>query len=105
MGKITIIGLGPGNFGLITLDTWEKITSTDKLILRTAIHPTVAELDKRNVVYTACDDFYEKCASFEEVYNNIAEKLITEAKKGLNVVYAVPGSPLVAEKTVVLMLN
>ena len=103
MGKITIIGLGPGNFGLITLDTWEKITSTDKLILRTAIHPTVAELDKRNVVYTACDDFYEKCASFEEVYNNIAEKLITEAKKGLNVVYAVPGSPLVAEKTVVII--
>lgn len=103
MGKITIIGLGPGNFGLITLDTWEKITSTDKLILRTAVHPTVAELDKRNVSYTSCDEYYEKCASFEEVYNTIAEKLIEEAKKGLDVVYAVPGSPLVAEKTVVIV--
>lgn len=103
MGKITIIGLGPGDFGLITLDTWEKITSTDKLILRTAVHPTVAELDKRNVSYTSCDEYYEKCASFEEVYNTIAEKLIEEAKKGLDVVYAVPGSPLVAEKTVVIV--
>ena len=103
MGKITIIGLGPGDFGLITLDTWDKITSTDKLILRTAVHPTVAELDKRNVAYTACDEFYEKCASFDEVYDAIADKLITEAKNGSNVVYAVPGSPLVAEKTVVII--
>lgn len=103
MGKITIIGLGPGDFGLITLDTWDKITSTDKLILRTAIHPTVEQLDKRNITYTSCDEFYEKCASFEEVYNSIAEKLITEAQNGSNVVYAVPGSPLVAEKTVVII--
>ena len=68
MGKNYDYRIRTRKFWLITLDTWEKITSTDKLILRTAIHPTVAELDKRNVVYTACDDFYEKCASFEEVY-------------------------------------
>ena len=37
MGQITIVGLGPGDFGLITLDTWDKITNTDSLILRTAI--------------------------------------------------------------------
>lgn len=102
MGTITIIGLGPGDFGLITLDTWEKITNADKLILRTAIHPTVADLNKRNIVYTTCDEFYEKGTSFEEVYNNIADKLIEEAIDK-DVVYAVPGSPLVAEKTVVII--
>ena len=79
MGQITIVGLGPGDFGLITLDTWDKITNTDKLILRTAIHPTVAELDKRNVVYTSCDEFYEQGASFDDVYNSIAQKLIEES--------------------------
>lgn len=103
MGQITIVGLGPGDFGLITLDTWDKITNTDKLILRTAIHPTVAELDKRNVVYTSCDKFYEQGASFDDVYNSIAQKLIEEAKNGHDVVYAVPGSPLVAERTVVII--
>lgn len=103
MGQITIVGLGPGDFGLITLDTWDKITNTDKLILRTAIHPTVAELDKRNVVYTSCDEFYEQGASFDDVYNSIAQKLIEEAKNGHDVVYAVPGSPLVAERTVVII--
>ena len=103
MGQITIVGLGPGDFGLITLDTWEKITNTDKLILRTAIHPTVEQLDKRNVQYTSCDEFYEQGASFDEVYNSIADKLITEANNGFDVVYAVPGSPLVAERTVVII--
>lgn len=103
MGQITIIGLGPGDFGLITLDTWNKITNADKLILRTAIHPTVADLDKRNIEYTSCDEFYEQGNSFDEVYNNIAQKLITEAKAGHDVVYAVPGSPFVAERTVVII--
>ena len=51
MGQITIVGLGPGDFGLITLDTWDKITNTDKLILRTAIHPTVAELTKCSLYF------------------------------------------------------
>lgn len=103
MGQITIVGLGPGDFGLITLDTWDKITNTDSLILRTAIHPTVTELDKRNVSYISCDKFYEQGASFDEVYNSIAEKLIKEANNGHDVVYAVPGSPLVAERTVVII--
>ena len=103
MGQITIVGLGPGDFGLITLNTWDKIINADKLILRTAIHPTVADLDKRNVKYTSCDEFYEQGTCFDEVYNNIAKKLITEAKAGHNVVYAVPGSPFVAERTVVII--
>lgn len=102
MGKITIVGLGPGKFGLITLDTWNKITSADKLILRTAIHPTVSEIDKHNIAYTTCDEFYERDASFDQVYNDIADKIIAEAKNH-DVVYAVPGSPLVAERTVVII--
>lgn len=102
MGKITIVGLGPGKFGLITLDTWNKITSADKLILRTAIHPTVKEIDKHHIAYTTCDEFYEHDTSFEQVYNDIADKIIAEAEKH-DVVYAVPGSPLVAEKTVVII--
>ena len=39
MGQITIVGLGPGDFGLITLDTWDKITNTDKLIFAYCYSP------------------------------------------------------------------
>ena len=102
MGKITVAGLGPGAFGLITLEAWDKMKQADNLILRTAVHPTVAKLDAENISYTSCDAFYEQGTCFEEVYSGIAEKLTREAAKG-DVVYAVPGSPMVAERTVVLL--
>ena len=102
MGTITIVGLGPGAVGHLSLETMGLLQNCAQVILRTAVHPTVAELEKQNVKFTSCDDLYEKAASFEEVYNSVVERVLAAAHNG-DVVYAVPGSPLVAEKTVVLM--
>ena len=102
MGVITIVGLGPGAVGHLSLETMQIMQSCEQVILRTAVHPTVAELAKQGVKYSSCDDLYEAGASFEEVYNNVVSRVLSAAQKG-DVVYAVPGSPLVAEKTVVLL--
>lgn len=102
MGMITIVGLGPGAVGHLSLETMSIMQGCEQVILRTAVHPTVAELAKQGVKYTSCDDLYEVGASFEEVYQNVVTRVLTAAHKG-DVVYAVPGSPLVAEKTVVLL--
>ena len=102
MGMITIVGLGPGAVGHLSLETMSIMQSCEQVILRTAVHPTVAELAKQGVSYSSCDDLYEAGASFEEVYQNVVERVLAAAAKG-DVVYAVPGSPLVAEKTVVLL--
>ncbi|WP_462372507.1 SAM-dependent methyltransferase, partial [Phascolarctobacterium succinatutens] len=102
MGTITIVGLGPGAVGHLSLETMGFLQNCAQVILRTAVHPTVAELEKQNVKFTSCDDLYEKAVSFEEVYNSVVERVLAAAQNG-DVVYAVPGSPLVAEKTVVLM--
>ena len=102
MGMITIVGLGPGAVGHLSLETMSIMRGCEQVILRTAVHPTVAELAKQGVKYTSCDDLYEAGASFEEVYQNVVTRVLTAAHKG-DVVYAVPGSPLVAEKTVVLL--
>ena len=102
MGMITIVGLGPGAVGHLSLETMSIMQGCEQVILRTAVHPTVAELAKQGVKYTSCDDLYEAGASFEEVYQNAVTRVLTAAYKG-DVVYAVPGSPLVAEKTVVLL--
>ena len=102
MGMITIVGLGPGAVGHLSLETMSIMQGCEQVILRTAVHPTVAELAKQGVKYTSCDDLYESGASFEEVYQNVVTRVLTAAHKG-DVVYAVPGSPLVAEKTVVLL--
>ena len=102
MGMITIVGLGPGAVGHLSLETMSIMQGCEQVILRTAVHPTVAELAKQGVKYTSCDDLYEAGASFEEVYQNVVDRVLAAAQKG-DVVYAVPGSPLVAEKTVVLL--
>lgn len=99
---ITIVGLGPGAVGNLSLETMGYLKNGAQVILRTAVHPTVAELERQGVSFTSCDDLYEKAASFEEVYGSVVDRVIAAAMQG-DVVYAVPGSPLVAEKTVVLL--
>ncbi len=103
MGKITIVGLGPGSFGLITVETLEMLKTAKPLILRTAKHPTVAEIRERGIEFTSYDHVYDEQESFEKVYETIAHDCLEQAAQGENLVYAVPGSPLVAEKTVTLI--
>ena len=95
MGNITIVGLGPGAAGNLSLETMDLLKSEAQVILRTAVHPTVAELEKQNVQFTSCDSFYEEGANFEEVYGRVVARVLAAAMEG-DVVYAVPGSPLVA---------
>ena len=102
MATIHIVGLGPGDAGLITLDAWQLMSQTKRLILRTAIHPSVARLDEACLAYEALDRFYETEATFEEVYGHIVDYVLAAAQKE-DVVYAVPGSPVVAERTVQLL--
>lgn len=102
MGTLTIVGLGPGAAGNLSVETMALLKSDAQVILRTAVHPTVEELEKQKVAFISCDSFYEQGESFEEVYNKITDFVLHKAAEQ-DVVYAVPGSPLVAERTVVLL--
>lgn len=73
------------------------------MVLRTGIHPTVEEIKEAGIEFTTYDDFYEQAGSFEELYQAIARDLLRRAAEEGDFVYAVPGSPLVAERTVVLL--
>ena len=101
--KLHIVGLGPGAAGLVTGETLDLLRSGIPVILRTRRHPTVSELDPDGL-WTACDDLYQGGAGFEEIYEGIAQRVTTAALAGGNVVYAVPGHPLVAERTVTRLL-
>lgn len=103
MGQITIVGLGPGSFGLITAETLEIIGQADVLVLRTAKHPTVAKIQDMGIKFTSYDHIYNEQTSFAKVYQAIAGDVVERARHGESLVYAVPGSPLVAEKTVFLI--
>lgn len=99
---ITVVGLGPGNAAHLSVETFEVLQKGAQVILRTAVHPSVSELKKAGIKFTSCDDFYETGASFDEVYKKIVEFVLDEGARQ-EVIYAVPGSPLVAERTVVML--
>ncbi|HWQ61124.1 MAG TPA: nucleoside triphosphate pyrophosphohydrolase [Negativicutes bacterium] len=103
MGEIVIIGLGPGDFGLITGQTLALLETRPALFLRTARHPAVAGLAERGIPFTSYDSFYEQHATFDAVYAAITADVVAKAGGAGRVVFAVPGSPAVAEKTVGLI--
>lgn len=101
---ITILGLGAGELEQLTLGVYRSIQRASHLYLRTKEHPVVKELEEEGIVYTSFDDIYEAYDSFGQVYETIAETLLAKAKDQ-EVIYAVPGHPLVAERTVQLLLE
>lgn len=98
MGKISIVGLGPGDYSLISQGALEALQTGERIFLRTEKHPIVDKL-KETIQYTSLDYFYDSEDNFENVYNKISEYIVELAKEG-DLVYAVPGHPRVAEKTV-----
>ena len=88
MGKISIVGLGPGDYSLISQGALDALSSSSNVYLRTKT-PNCRSV-KRKIQYTALDYFYEKEENFEEVYGQIA-KFIVEKGKTEDLVYAVPG--------------
>lgn len=105
MGKIIIVGLGPGDYQSLTTKVEDILKNAENLILRTVKHPVVEKLQDMGIRFESCDDIYDSAESFEEVYEKISQRIIDKALEGKNVVYAVPGHPLAAEKSVELILS
>lgn len=96
---ITIIGLGPGNPALLTLEAHQALSEGAELYLRTQKHPTVPHLP-RHLKLRSFDQVYEEKETFEQVYAEIVRQLLELAQRPEGVCYAVPGHPLVGEATV-----
>ena len=98
---IKIVGLGPGSDDAITTQTLREIQNSTHRFIRTTRHPS-AHLVNDAISF---DKEYENHDKFEDVYQAIADKLIAAAKQHQEILYVVPGSPLVLEHTVQLLLQ
>jgi tetrapyrrole methylase family protein / MazG family protein len=100
-GRIDVVGLGPAGIELITPEADALMTGADVVFLRTSRHPAAVGYPGAKTF----DHHYERAGSTEEVYRAIVEDLVAEATdhRSWSVVYAVPGSPAVAERTVTLL--
>lgn len=103
MGKITVVGLGPGNGRFLTRAAWETLSQAEVAYLRTERHPAVADLPA-HVTRHSFDPIYDTADSFETVYETIVAELLALAGQA-DVVYAVPGHPFVGESTVTRLVT
>jgi len=96
-----VVGLGPGGPGYLTDQMRSLIADAGQTFLRTARHPGTEGLPP----FVALDHLYESADTFEQVYVAIVEELVDAARAlaPRPIVYAVPGSPLVAERAVELL--
>jgi tetrapyrrole methylase family protein / MazG family protein len=94
--RVVVVGLGPGGHDHITAETLAAIARTPHRILRTDRHPS-SDLVTDAIT---CDDLYETADRFADVYAAITERVVATAGQHGEVLYAVPGSPLVLERSV-----
>jgi tetrapyrrole methylase family protein/MazG family protein len=102
-GRITIVGLGPGDPSQRTTRTQAILDEASAIILRTGIHPGIEDLlaDPR---VTTCDDLYQSHSTFDKVYTAVAD-LVIQVAESSDVVFAVPGHPLFGEQSVRRILD
>ena len=94
--RVTIVGLGPAGPEYVTDHTRAEIARVAHRYLRTARHPS-AGLVPDPITF---DDVYEAADTFADVYAEITDRLVAAAHEHGEVLYAVPGSPLILERTV-----
>ncbi|MGQ9557884.1 MAG: nucleoside triphosphate pyrophosphohydrolase [Desulfurispora sp.] len=104
--KLIIAGLGPGSLDLLPPRVLALLQESRHVYLRTAVHPVVADLERMGIRFQTFDHLYQQADNFEEIYREIAQTLRQRLAAGQQpLVYAVPGHPLVAERSVQLLLE
>lgn len=99
MSRVVVIGLGPAGPELLTAEALAAIERIPHRFLRTTRHPAAVAVAGA----TGFDGRYEGEATMAGVYRGIVDDLVAAAEEHGEVLYAVPGSPTVAERTVELL--
>ncbi|HEY7348288.1 MAG TPA: nucleoside triphosphate pyrophosphohydrolase [Ktedonobacterales bacterium] len=107
--EIVILGLGPGRWEDLTLEAQaalETAASAGQIIyFRTLRHPTVEAIQARypKLAARSFDALYEQSETWDSLYTEMARQVCTAATAAEQhhgqVIYAVPGHPLVGERS------
>src|SRR5699024_4195591 len=102
--KLEVIGLGAGDFNELPLGIYKKLKKADCILARTIDHPVITSLQEEGVHFESYDEMYQAEEQFIDVYERIVADLLKKAQDK-SLIYAVPGHPMLAEKTVQLLLK
>jgi len=101
--RVVVVGLGPAGVDLLLPAARAALERIPVRYVRTARHPAVDELAREGLVLEPLDLLYDTGDDLDTVYAAIAARVVAAAQELGEVAYAVPGSPSVAERTVVLL--
>ncbi|MCL5935487.1 MAG: SAM-dependent methyltransferase, partial [Firmicutes bacterium] len=103
MPEIIVAGLGYGAREALPDSTYLLLKRSPVIYLRTRNHPVVPWLAREGVHFQTFDHLYEAAENFPQVYRQMVETVVAEARQH-SLVFAVPGHPLVAEEAVQMLL-
>jgi tetrapyrrole methylase family protein/MazG family protein len=101
--RIVAVGLGPAGADHLLPVARAALPASSHRYARTLRHPAVDDLLAAGLTFISFDDAYDAAPDLGAAYEEIAARLVAAAHEHGDVVYAVPGSPAVAERTVALL--
>jgi tetrapyrrole methylase family protein/MazG family protein len=101
--RVVVVGLGPAGVDLLLPAARAALERVPVRYVRTARHPAVDELAREGLALEPLDLLYDSGDDVDAVYAAIAARVVEAAHEHGEVLYAVPGSPSVAERTVALL--
>lgn len=105
MNTIRVIGLGAAELNQLPLGIYRALIHAESPVyMRTKEHPVVHELEKEGLAFRSFDDVYESHQQFGDVYKEIVDMLVEASAEG-DLLYVVPGHPMLAERTTQLLLE
>jgi tetrapyrrole methylase family protein/MazG family protein len=104
-GRVVVAGLGPAGAQYLLPVARDAIERAARRYARTRRHPAVDDLAADGIEFATFDAVYERGDDLDAVYREIVATLVDTARQHGDVLYAVPGNPVVAERTVRLLLD
>jgi tetrapyrrole methylase family protein / MazG family protein len=102
-GRVVVVGLGPAGADHVLPVARAAVDASSVRFVRTRRHPAVDDLAAEGIEFESFDAVYDAAPDLEQAYAEIARALVAAATEHGEVVYAVPGNPVVAERAVALL--
>jgi tetrapyrrole methylase family protein / MazG family protein len=102
-GRVVAVGLGPAGADHVLPVARAALAASAVRFVRTRRHPAVVELEREGIEWKSFDAVYDAAPDLATAYTEIAGALVAGAAEHGEVTYAVPGNPVVAERTVALL--
>src|SRR3984893_16875946 len=101
--RVVVVGLGPAGAALLLPAARAALERVPVRFVRTARHPAVDDLARDGIDLEPLDLLYDQADDLDTVYAAIADRVVETARELGEIVYAVPGSPTIAERSVELV--